>query len=114
MIADLEVDEEKLAETGHSLEEEMGRVARFGITLKEYTKLEEISKYEYAAFVWNTDSQKYELAGRPVHTESLCRSRFNEFAEKGWLVHWLDTSKVIFKKRAVSVLCTEWEEIKED
>ncbi len=78
----------------------------FGIMLREYTKLEGISEYEYATFVWNTDKQEYEQAGHPVHTEMLCRFRFNEYAEKGWFTKRYDASKEVFKKRLVSVLCS--------
>ncbi len=114
VIAVLEVDERKLAETGNSFEEEMGWAAQSGIILKEYKEADKASEYEYAAFVWNTDKQEYEQAGRPVHTEMLCRSRFNEYAEKGWFTKRYDASKVVFKKRLVSVLCSGWEDIKED
>jgi len=114
VVAILDIDEERLAETGNSFNDRMGRLERIGITLRVYTKLEGIGEYEYAAFVWNTDKQEYEQAGRPVHTESLCRSRFNEYAEKSWFTKSYDASKVIFKKRLVSVLCSGWEEIKED
>lgn len=114
VVAILEVDKEKLAETGHSFEEEMGWAVQFGITLREYKEADKASGYEYAAFVWNTSKQEYEQAGRPVITEKLCRGRFNEYVEKGWFMDCYDTSRVIFKKRLVSILCGGWEEIKED
>lgn len=114
VIAILEIDKEKLEETGHSFEEEMGWVAQSGIALREYKEVDKISEYEYAAFVWNTDKQEYEQAGRPVITEKLCRGRFAEYVEKGWFMDCYDTSRVIFKKRLVSVLYAGWEEIKED
>ena len=114
VIAVLDVDEERLAKTGNDFNDRMGRLGRIGITLREYTKMDGISEYEYAAFVWNTELQGYEQAGRPVNTEMLCRSRFKEYAEKGWFTKRYDTSKVVFKKRLVSVLYAKWEEIKED
>ena len=36
VVAILEVDKEKLAETGHSFKEEMERMAQSGITLRDY------------------------------------------------------------------------------
>jgi len=114
VVAVLEVDTEKLAETGHSFEEEMGWVSQSGITLREYKEADKASEYEYAAFVWNTNEQKYEQAGRSVMTEKLCRGRFNQYVEKGWFMDCYDIGRVIFKKRMVSILCGGWEEIKED
>lgn len=72
------------------------------------------SEFEYAAFAWNADKQEYEQIGRPVMNEKLCRERFKECVEKGWLMKCYDTGKVIFKKRTVSVVRTGWEEMKED
>lgn len=114
VVAILDIDEERLTETGNSFNDRMGRLGRIGITLREYTKLEGISEYEYVAFVWNTDKQEYEQAGLPVHTESLCRNRFHEYTKKSWFTKSYDVSKVIFKKRLVSVLYAGWEEIKEE
>ena len=54
VIAVLDVDEERLAKTGNDFNDRMGRLGRIGITLREYTKMDGISEYEYAAFVWNT------------------------------------------------------------
>lgn len=113
MVAILEVDKEKLAETGHCFKEEMGRVAQSGIILRECKEANKESDFEYAAFVWNTDKKGYEQAGRPVITERLCRERFAEYAEKGWFMDCYDTSRVVFKRRLVSTLHTGWEEIKE-
>ncbi|MCI9077609.1 MAG: hypothetical protein HFH68_01625 [Lachnospiraceae bacterium] len=39
IVAVLEVDEKKLAETGHSFEEEMGWAEQSGIILKEYQEI---------------------------------------------------------------------------
>ena len=114
VVAILEVDKEKLAETGCCFEEEMKRMAHSGITLRYYKEADKAGDYEYAAFVWNADKQGYEQAGRPVITERLCRERFAEYVEKGWFMDCYDTSRVIFKKRLVSVLYAGWEEIKED
>ncbi len=113
VVAILEVDTEKLAETGHSFEEEMGWAVQSGITLREYKEVGEASDYEYAAFVWNTDKQGYEQAGRSVTTERLCRERFAEYVEKGWFMNCYDTNRVVFKRRLISNLYTKWEEIKE-
>ncbi len=114
MVAILEVDKEKLAETGHCFKEEMERMAQSGITLRYYKEADKAGDYEYAAFVWNADEQRYEQAVRPVTTERLCRERFAEYVEKGWFMDCYDTSRVVFKKRLVSILCGGWEEIKED
>lgn len=107
-----EVDEAKLAETGHAFDEEMGWVAQSGITLIQSVKATRES-YEYAAFVWNTRREEYEQIGRPVGTELLCRNRFKEYVDKGWLMDCYDTSKVAFKKRNTVMFEDIWEEIKE-
>ena len=114
VIAILDIDEEQLNKTGNSFSDRMGHLSRIGIQLREYRELERISEYEYAAFVWDVESQRYEQMGRPVHSENLCRARFNEYVEKDWFTKRYDTSRVVFKKRLVSILCGEWEEIKED
>lgn len=57
VIAILEIDEGKLAGTGHSFEEEMNWAAQSGIFLKEYQEMDKCSGYEYAAFVWNTKEE---------------------------------------------------------
>ena len=54
----LNVDKEKLAETGLGFEEGMGRLAQFGITLSSYTEAEKYDAYEYAAFIWNSEKQE--------------------------------------------------------
>lgn len=114
VIAILDIDEEQLVKTGNSFSDRMGRLSRIGIQLREYRDLEKISEYEYATFVWDVESQRFEQMGRPVHSKSLCRARFNEYVEKDWFTKRYDTSKVVFKKRLVSILCGRWEEIKED
>lgn len=114
VIAVLEVDKEKLAETGRSFEEEIGRAAQSGITLEEYKEADKVGEYEYAAFVWDNTNRCYEQMGRAVISEKLCRGRFNEYVKNGWFTERYDSSKVVFKKRLVSILCSEWEEIKED
>lgn len=72
-----------------------------------------VADYEYAAFVWNTDKQRYEQAGRSVMTERLCRERFAEYVARGRFMDCYDTSRVVFKRRLVFTLYTKWEEIKE-
>ncbi len=98
-----EVDETKLTETGHTFDEEMEWAAQSGITLIQSIKTTRES-YEYAAFAWNTKSEAYEQIGRPTEVELLCRNRFKEYVDKGWVMDCYDTSRVIFKKRLVSVL----------
>lgn len=111
IIAILDINEEQLTKTKNSFNDRMGRLGRIGIQLREYRELEKISEYEYAAFVWDTESQRYEQMGRPVHSESLCRARFNEYVEKDWFTRRYDTGRVVFKKRSVSILCGRWEEM---
>lgn len=110
----LEVDEEKMAELEHILEDKMKLASDSGITLKEYMETNKCSEYEYAAFAWNAEKQRYEQMQRPLITEALSRARYEEYARKGWFNKCYDTDKVVFKKRLVSVLCTAWEELKED
>ena len=114
VIAILEVDEEKLAETGHSLEDEMGWLVQSGISMVSHKEIEVASEYEYAAFAWNTKEQKYEQLGRAVITERLCRGRFAEYKEKGYFNKVYDTDQVIFQRRRIAVLCENWDSIKED
>ena len=72
VIAVLDVDEERLAKTGNDFNDRMGRLGRIGITLREYTKMDGISEYEYAAFVWNTELQGYRNAVQ-VKVQGICR-----------------------------------------
>lgn len=111
IIAVLDVDEKKLAETGHSFEEEMGWVAQSGIALREFAKAEKCGEYEYAAFAWNTELNGYEQMGRAVLSELLCRNRFEEYVKKGWFRPCYNPEKVLFKKRLVSTIHTKWEAI---
>lgn len=107
-----EVDEARLAETGHTFDEEMGWVAQSGITLIQSVKTTRES-YEYAAFVWNTRNEAYEQIGRSVETELLCRNRLKEYVDKGLVMDCYDTSKVVFMKRNMAIFEDVWEEIKE-
>lgn len=108
IIAVLDVDEEKLARTGHSFEEEMGWAAESGITLTSYTDAEKCSTYEYAAFAWNKEKEEYAQIGRDVTTEQLCRNRFKERVEKRQLAPCYDSGNVIYKKRSISELHGDW------
>lgn len=110
VVAILEIDKEKLAESGGSFEHEMRWVEQSGIRMVEYQ--EQKGEYEYASFLWSRSRGRYEQVNRAVHTELLCRNRLQEYIIKGCKDY--DTSKVIFKKRLVSILCGGWEEIKED
>lgn len=114
VAAILDINEERLTKTGNSFNDRMGRLGRIGIQLREYTELDKISEYEYAAFAWDGENQRYEQMGRPVHSEDLCRARFNEYVEKDWFTKRYDTSRIVFKKRIVSILHGGWEEIKGD
>lgn len=111
MVAVLEVDKEKLAESGGNFEDEMGWAAQSGIQMVEYQ--EQRGEYEYASFLWSRSRGRYEQVNRAVQTEQLCQNRLQEYISKGWLNEDYDTSKAVFKKRLVSTLCTEWEEVKE-
>lgn len=108
IIAVLDVDEDKLAQTGHSFEEEMGWAVESGITLTSYTDVENCSTCEYAAFVWNKEKEEYAQIGRGVTTEQLCRNRFKERVEKGQLAPCYDYGNVMYKKRSISELYGDW------
>ena len=110
-IAILNVDEEKLNETGHTFEEEMGRIKSSGIILEKYWDASERSEYEYAAFCWNTKKQQYERVQRPLITERLSRARYEETVRNGYIKDCYDTGKVIFKRRLVQELYADWEEL---
>lgn len=111
IVAVLEVDKEKLAETGGNFEDEMRRAVQSGIRMVGYQ--EQKGEYEYASFLWSRSRCRYEQVNRAVQTEQLCRNRLQEYISKGWLNEDYDTRKVLFKKRLVSILCTEWKEVKE-
>lgn len=107
----LEVDMEKLAGTGLSFQKEIGLLEESGITLNSYAEAEEHSIYEYAAFVWNTDTEEYIQIGRAVMTEQLCRNRFQELADDDALDPCYDTGCVETKRRVVSEFYGEWEKL---
>lgn len=109
IVAVLEVDKEKLAKMGRNFEYEMGWTQQSGIQMVEYQ--EQRGEYEYASFLWSRSRGRYEQVNRAVQTEQLCRNRLQEHISKGWLNEDYDTSKTVFKKRLVSVLCTEWGEV---
>ena len=111
IVAVLEVDKERLTETGGNFEDEMGWIEQSGIRMVEYQ--EQRGEYEYASFLWSRSRGRYEQVNRAVQTEQLCRNRLQEYISKGWMNEDYDTSKAVFKKRLVSTLCMEWEEIKE-
>jgi hypothetical protein len=113
IIAVLEVDEEKLMQTGHSFEEEMGWAVPSGITLKDYINAQECSVFEYAAFAWNTERQEYDQIGYSTTTELLCRKRFQERVRKGWIPSHIDAANVVFKKRPVSEIYGRWTELEQ-
>lgn len=108
IIAILDVDEKKLTHTGHSFEEEIRRAVQSGITLTSYTDAEKCSTYEYAAFAWNREKEEYAQIGRTVTTEQLCRNRFKKRVEKGHLALCYDSENVIYKKRCISELYSDW------
>lgn len=109
VIAILNVDENLLAETEHNFKDEMLWVSPSGITLEKYNEIDKCSNYEYAAFVWNKKSQQYEQVGRAVITKTLCRNRFKEYLKKGCINKCYDINKVVFKKRMITVIYTDWE-----
>lgn len=112
VIAILEIDEGKLAGTGHSFEEEMGWTAQSGIILKEYQEMDTCGEYEYAAFAWNTKKEKYVQITRAVTTKILCRNCYREYVKEGIVLPDCDMGNVVFRKRLVSTVCTGWEDIK--
>ena len=109
IVAVLEVDKEKLAETGGNFEDEMGWAAQSGIRMVEYQ--EQRGEYEYASFLWSRSRGIYEQVNRAVQTEQLCRNRLQEYISKGWLNKDYDTSKVVFKRRTITMFVSEWEEL---
>lgn len=111
IIAVIDVDEAKLAKTGHSFKEEMERTIQSGITLTGYTDAEKCSTYEYAAFSWNKEKEEYSQIGRAVATEQLCRNRFSERIERSLLAPCYDPENVIFQKRSISELYGNWIEL---
>ncbi|MFG6324450.1 MAG: hypothetical protein K1W41_24690 [Lachnospiraceae bacterium] len=111
ILAVLNVDKEKLTETGHSFEDEMGWLAQSGITLSSYTEAGAYITYEYAAFVLNTDTKEYTQIGRPVMTEQLCRNRFQELTDGDAPDPCYDTACVVIKRRLVSEFNGEWDNL---
>lgn len=109
VIAILEVNEEKMNEQGLKFETEMTWVQQSGITMTDYRSLDSCMEMEYAAFVWNKETERYQIYGRPMATEALCKKRFHEAVEKKCLPQYLDSKDVILKKRSVSVITGNWE-----
>ena len=66
---------------------------------------------EYASFLWSRSRGRYEQVNRAVQTEQLCRNRLQEYISKGWLNEDYDTSKVVFKRRTITMFVSEWEEL---
>lgn len=111
IIAVLDIDEKKLGETGCSFEDEMGWTVKSGIYLKEYQESSMCSEYEYAAFVWDTDTRKYVQVTKPVATGLLCKNRYEERLREGQVLPSYDTDSVVFRKRLVSTVLGGWEDI---
>jgi hypothetical protein len=109
ILAVLNVDKEKLTETGHSFENEMGWLAQSGITLNHYAKANKCDLYEYAAFAWDTEKEEYVQIGRTVATMPLCQNRLHERINKGLLASCIDSGNIVFKKRLVSECYSDWE-----
>lgn len=108
IIAVLEVNKERLAETGGSFEQEMGWVEQSGIQMVEYQEYE--GRYEYASFVWSRSRCQYIQVNREVYTRQLCENRLQEYIAKGWLGKDYDTSKVVIKRRLATSFISQWEE----
>ncbi len=68
-------------------------------------------EYEYASFLWSRSRGRYEQVNRTVPTEQLCRNRLQEYISKGWLNKDYDTSKVVFKRRTITMFVGKWEEL---
>lgn len=107
ILAVLNVDKEKLTETGHSFEDEMGRLAQSGITLNHYAEADRCDLYEYAAFAWDTEKEEYVQIGRTVATMLLCQNRLRQRINKGLLASCIDSGNIVFKKRLVSECYSE-------
>ncbi len=112
IVAVLEVNKEKLAESGVSFEDKMGWVKQPGIRMVGYQ--EQKGECEYASFLWSRSRCRYEQVNRAVQTEQLCRNRLQEYISKGWLNEDYDTSKVVFKRRTITMFVSEWEEVKDN
>ncbi len=112
IVAVLEVNKEKLAESGVSFEDKMGWAKQPGIRMVGYQ--EQKGECEYASFLWSRSRCRYEQVNRAVQTEQLCRNRLQEYISKGWLNEDYDTSKVVFKRRTITMFVSEWEEVKDN
>lgn len=109
IVAVLEVDKEKLAESGVSFEDKMGWAEQPGIRMVGYQ--EQKGEYEYASFLWSRSRCRYEQVNRAVQAEQLCRNRLQEYISKGWLNEDYDTSKAVLKRRTITMFVSEWEEL---
>lgn len=68
---------------------------------------------EYASFAWNKRTEKYEMVGRPVLNELLCRNRFQEQVDKKWIGDWIDGQDSKIMMRVISSDYGKWEELGE-
>lgn len=64
---------------------------------------------EYAVFAVNKRTGKEEQIGRAVESEMLCRNRFREYVENGWLNSDYDAERAVIKKRTVVEITGDWE-----
>lgn len=78
---------------------------------KNHQEIEKHSEYEYVMFAWNTRTEQYEPTGRPMVNEWLARDRFYEYVQKGWFNKVYDTNKAVMKRRMITTLKEEWEEV---
>lgn len=109
VIAILEVNVDQMNEQGFEFETEMAWIQQSGITMTDYRTLNSCTEIEYAAFVWSKKTETYQIYGRPMASEILCKKRFQEAVKKNWIPKHLDSKDVIFKKRSVSVITGNWE-----
>lgn len=75
------------------------------------SKIEQIaevkSDVQYAAFMKNIETGKYEQIDKPYDMEFLCRSRAKEKIEAG-LPYRFDPSTLTIKQRTVEYINTDW------
>lgn len=80
--------------------------------IKVISHREQSAEYEYASFIWDKMLGKYEQVNRAVCSEQLCRNRLQEYISNGYLNKGYDTSKTVIKRRIVTTVTGEWEELK--
>lgn len=66
---------------------------------------------EYIAVIWDSATQQYVSVGRATENLLLCKNRMQERLDKNLVPESYDRTTLRYKKRAVKVYESEWEDV---